>query len=152
MQSLDSLPAKCRRALEEVETLKASQTEIQQLAEVSQDSIFYRLFTEHDLTDAGNIATTLFQQQDLSVYASHSSLPALDPTELKLNPAVIGFVAIRANVFWSNEQLKALRIVHDPFKDPNGYIHPNHVRIVCGKNVKAAQAILSAMDECRRFA
>jgi hypothetical protein len=135
-----NLPNQCRTAFDEIEAgKKQSPNEVQ--IEIGENHKLHRLITAYDYKN-GVIASTIFEKKDLSVFAEGDGLPeiALDRL-LNERDYYIGYVSFEAKTILDFEKFK-LFVIHDPFPDPNGAQHPNHVRIICTKNTKNTQPMV----------
>ncbi|MBL0184638.1 MAG: hypothetical protein IPP97_02770 [Candidatus Obscuribacter sp.] len=161
MPELD-LPKRCEKAIREVEDGKKKASERVQI-EIKEEHILHRLITSDDIED-GVISSAIFSDSDLSLYAEGGSLPELDLVALiKTRPSFIGSVSVKASILVKADNLfktyrsegfddaiqnnsfdrSKLHLIHDPFPDPNGTEHTNHVRLICKKNANNAQILVN---------
>ncbi len=139
------MPKRCLEAHKEIAAGREAEPDLQQV-EITEQHTLYRCLLTGDL-DPSDKSLTLpgaFERHDLSVYAIGQNLPALDPrTLVQLKPQYVGTAEIPASLFSDKNRFK-LDIVHDPYRDLNGYQHPNHVRIICTKGVTVCKDIMRA--------
>ena len=135
------LPKRCADALKEVGDARKAHPELSQI-QISENHRLHRMVTARDVIGTV-IATSVFEQHDCSVFAEGEGLPALELEELeKLKDHFIGSISFEASVLLRNLEKSKLIVVHDPFPDPNGSQHPNHVRIICKKNTSNTQPLI----------
>jgi hypothetical protein len=143
---VSQLSGKCDAALKEIENGKAQEPAIRQI-EIERHHKFIRLLNRLDIDEnnAGMPLPKAFTKPGLSVYAVGEDFNPIDVKELiRQNPEFVAAVEIPAQIFFEQEELKTLTIMHDPYKDPKENQHPNHVRIICTKGMTVAKLIHAA--------
>ncbi len=135
-----NMPKRCKNAFQEIEEGKKSCSGLRQITILNSHRL-HRMVTIRDMQD-GVVGTTAFAQQDLSVYVEGEGFPELDLESLESQKSeYIGSVSFDADILLSDLEKFKLFVVHDPYPDPNGNQHPNHVRIICTKNTGNTQPI-----------
>jgi hypothetical protein len=127
------LPKRCAAALTEVDEAKAKSPHIQQI-QIIRTHTLHRMITMKDYNE-GVLSSLIFDQHDCSLYAEGEGLGELKLAIVEnLKPQWIGSVSFSASIILDEPERFKLILLHDPFPDPNGTVHPNHVRMICTKN------------------
>jgi|GEM_PF-6116892 len=140
------IPAKCQRALDEVQAGQSQRPGRAQVS-VTREHTLYRCLVDTDVDiNSDTPVPTAFEQQDMSVFARGPGLPELNFQSI-MSEKHTRIAEIPAAIFLDNPLLQELLVVHDPYPDPEGNEHPNHVRIICRKGMMVCRAIASAFTQ-----
>lgn len=137
------LPKRCQNAYDEIAKGKQAEPELTQIP-ITKEHTLYRCLEQSDI-DPANAELTLpgkYTKHDLSFYAVGPHLPHLEIDQIiAIKPEYIAAAELSVKFFYDHPSFN-LNVVHDPYRDPIGHQHPNHVRVICSKGMEVGKAMM----------